>query len=258
MGERFTAFPMQMNNLHQGALWTRLTWLAMDPAERGWLEENGGRYAQLLVKLLHMASRCERRRTIADMKAFDVLAKVLGRFAADNLDFSSLAKTAQAFETIGHLDAAEKFKQMQSDRGASSPVVGGQSPGSTAASLAAGKSSVASIGSGTRASQVVVKQNEGQKEEETFTWDDDEDEAQAIPAKPPQFSAASPCGTASSWRVEEVLRYLESLELGHVGTKFKENGIDGQMLLDLSEEDLVTELGLTKLQARKVRQRLPF
>ena len=55
-----------------------------------------------------------------------------------------------------------------------------------------------------------------------------------------------------AWSVEEVCSFLERLELGHVGDKFRENGVDGSFLAQLSVEDLVEELGLTKLQARKV------
>lgn len=58
-----------------------------------------------------------------------------------------------------------------------------------------------------------------------------------------------------SWGVEDVIKYLESIELGHLTTKFRENGVDGLMLQELSDEDLMTELGCTKLQARKIRQR---
>jgi hypothetical protein len=62
---------------------------------------------------------------------------------------------------------------------------------------------------------------------------------------------------AAQWKVSDVLEYLKRLDLGHVCGKFVENGVDGRFLLELSEEDLVTDLGLTKLQARKVLSRLP-
>ena len=42
-----------------------------------------------------------------------------------------------------------------------------------------------------------------------------------------------------------------------VEAAFVLNGVDGQYLHELSEEDLVTHLGLLPLQARKVKQRLP-
>ena len=47
------------------------------------------------------------------------------------------------------------------------------------------------------------------------------------------------------------------MELGHLENAFRSNGVDGQFLSTLSEEDLTTELGLTRLQARKVKMRLP-
>ena len=55
----------------------------------------------------------------------------------------------------------------------------------------------------------------------------------------------------------QVVQFITDLGLGHISEKFRENAVDGQMLLDLSEEDMCAELGLQKLQARKVVQRLP-
>lgn len=65
---------------------------------------------------------------------------------------------------------------------------------------------------------------------------------------------SSPC---PSWRTEDVAQYLEQIELGHLVPKFRENGVDGEMLQELSQEDLITELGCTKLQARKIHRALP-
>ena len=62
---------------------------------------------------------------------------------------------------------------------------------------------------------------------------------------------------AEAWGVTEVLDYLDSLGLGHVKEKFLHDAVDGQFLSTLSEIDLVAELGLTRLQARKVLSRLP-
>lgn len=59
------------------------------------------------------------------------------------------------------------------------------------------------------------------------------------------------------WDVAMVCGFLDTLELGALQDAFRENAVDGQMLKTLSEDDLVTELGLKKLQARKVLQRLP-
>ena len=62
---------------------------------------------------------------------------------------------------------------------------------------------------------------------------------------------------SASWSVEDVCNYLVGLQLAHISDKFRENGVDGRFLADLKEEELVAELGLTKLQARKVMMRLP-
>ena len=62
---------------------------------------------------------------------------------------------------------------------------------------------------------------------------------------------------AASWSVEDVAAYLRELELGHLAEQFQQNGVDGQMIVDLSQEDMVNDLGLTRLQARKVANRLP-
>ncbi len=53
----------------------------------------------------------------------------------------------------------------------------------------------------------------------------------------------------------DVMAYLDELSLGHLGQQFRDNGVDGAFLAVLSEKDLVDDLGLTKLQARKVRSR---
>lgn len=65
------------------------------------------------------------------------------------------------------------------------------------------------------------------------------------------------CGPANAWDVEEVVKYMECLGLSHRADKFREDAIDGEMLCSLSEEDLISEVGLSKLQARKVITRLP-
>ena len=57
------------------------------------------------------------------------------------------------------------------------------------------------------------------------------------------------------WSVGDVVAFLHQLELGHVEELFRTNGVDGDMLKDMSEDDLRTELGLTRLQARKVQRR---
>ena len=61
----------------------------------------------------------------------------------------------------------------------------------------------------------------------------------------------------ASWRVDKVVEFLHKIELGHLEAIFRENGVDGRFLSELQEDDLVGELGLTKLQARKLKSRLP-
>ena len=62
---------------------------------------------------------------------------------------------------------------------------------------------------------------------------------------------------AAAWSVDDVVGYLRSLGLGHLEPGFTSNAVDGPMLVDLSEADLVCELGLSSLKARKIRSRLP-
>ena len=62
--------------------------------------------------------------------------------------------------------------------------------------------------------------------------------------------------TCPGWSVQDVCEYLQDLELGHVTEVFRQNAVDGALLMDLSEADLVSELGLTRLQARKIKMRL--
>ena len=64
-------------------------------------------------------------------------------------------------------------------------------------------------------------------------------------------------GQCQAWSIDDVVAYLGRLGLGHVSEAFRANGVDGAFLDTLSEEDLVQELGLSKLQARKVMSRLP-
>ena len=58
------------------------------------------------------------------------------------------------------------------------------------------------------------------------------------------------------WTVEEVVAFVECLGLSHVSHAFRFNAIDGLFLSQLSQEELVGELGLTSLQAKKVLLRL--
>lgn len=59
------------------------------------------------------------------------------------------------------------------------------------------------------------------------------------------------------WSVNEVIEYVHNLGLSRASSSFQSNAVDGEMLCALSEADLQSELGLTVLQARKIRARLP-
>ncbi|CAK9016992.1 SAM domain-containing protein (Fragment), partial [Durusdinium trenchii] len=49
---------------------------------------------------------------------------------------------------------------------------------------------------------------------------------------------------AESRSVADVVSFLHHLSLSHLAPKFEENGVDGQMLCELSLEDLIDNLGL--------------
>ena len=45
------------------------------------------------------------------------------------------------------------------------------------------------------------------------------------------------------------------LSFGRLAERFRENAVDGEFLSELTQEDLVAELGATPLQARKIKAR---
>ena len=49
-----------------------------------------------------------------------------------------------------------------------------------------------------------------------------------------------------------MVAWLESSSLGHLSERFRENGVDGEFLTELIVAELESELGLTRLQAKKV------
>lgn len=61
---------------------------------------------------------------------------------------------------------------------------------------------------------------------------------------------------AESWSVADVVAFLQQLSLGHLAPQFEDNGVDGQMLCELTLEDLIDTLGLKPLQAKKILNRL--
>ena len=72
-------------------------------------------------------------------------------------------------------------------------------------------------------------------------------------ASPPAKRSAR----VEDWSVDDVLSCIRILSLEHVQDKFRDNAVDGLMLLEVSEEELRNELGLTLLQARKVKASFP-
>ena len=54
------------------------------------------------------------------------------------------------------------------------------------------------------------------------------------------------------WTVQEVGDWLGELGLGHLANVFELNAVDGHFLSELSQDDLMKELGCTNLQARKI------
>ena len=79
------------------------------------------------------------------------------------------------------------------------------------------------------------------------------------PSASPRAAPCRPPGVieeAESWSVADVVSFLHHLSLSYLAPKFEENGVDGQMLCELSLGDLTDNLGLEPLQARKVMNRL--
>lgn len=62
----------------------------------------------------------------------------------------------------------------------------------------------------------------------------------------------------SAFSVDEVCLLLVSLELGHLQDKIRDNGVDGGLLVSLSETELVQDLGLSTLQAKRVTRGIAF
>lgn len=58
--------------------------------------------------------------------------------------------------------------------------------------------------------------------------------------------------------VDEVAIWLGCIGLSPKVSQFRENGIDGKMLVTLTDDELQQDLGLTRLQAKKVFQQIDF
>lgn len=61
-----------------------------------------------------------------------------------------------------------------------------------------------------------------------------------------------------NYDVDEVAIWLSCIGLGPKVSQFRENGIDGNMLVTLTDVELEQDLGLTRLQAKKVLQQIDF
>jgi hypothetical protein len=62
----------------------------------------------------------------------------------------------------------------------------------------------------------------------------------------------------NSWDSDEVAIWLNCIGLANKVDVFRENGVDGNLLLSLEVEDLTGDLGFSNLQAKKVLQRITF
>ena len=71
------------------------------------------------------------------------------------------------------------------------------------------------------------------------------------PAPPPA------AGGVASWKVADVVLFLNHLELPHLAPIITTEGVDGAMLLALGKAGQLCELGLSKFQAQKIISRLP-
>lgn len=61
-----------------------------------------------------------------------------------------------------------------------------------------------------------------------------------------------------SYSVADVALWLNIIGLGDKASAFQENAVDGDMLLSLTHEDMVGDLGLSNLQAKKLERALDF
>jgi hypothetical protein len=62
----------------------------------------------------------------------------------------------------------------------------------------------------------------------------------------------------ASWNDDEVATWLHCIDLDDKIDAFKDNAVDGGLLLTLDRDDLTGDLGLTGLQAKKLLQQLEF
>ena len=58
------------------------------------------------------------------------------------------------------------------------------------------------------------------------------------------------------WGIDDMVRYLNCISLGHLCSAIKDNGIDGRFLLQLSLTDM-SAIGVGPLQWKKILAYLP-
>ena len=74
----------------------------------------------------------------------------------------------------------------------------------------------------------------------------------ALALRTPSGAAGCPPGAVGDWDVSDVIQFMHFLKLGHEAGKFEKNAVDGECLLECSEEEFIQELGLTKIQTGKI------
>ena len=65
-----------------------------------------------------------------------------------------------------------------------------------------------------------------------------------------------PVGPASSWSVNDMVKYLAAIALGHLSPIIRENGLDGAFFLQCAQEDLQA-IGIGQVQWKKIRMYMP-
>ena len=92
---------------------------------------------------------------------------------------------------------------------------------------------------------------------ESFVFERDAAAPEDLEPEAETVSAVPSLSPIAQWSVEEVCAFVDSLEMPpSVLHNFRENAVDGDMLVGLSDGDLQEEIGMLKLQARKLRREL--
>ena len=76
---------------------------------------------------------------------------------------------------------------------------------------------------------------------------------------PSVFGKVTSKEVVAQWSVQDVMEYLNFLELGHMNSVIIAQAIDGRMLVVLVESDIgMQELGFSRFQTMKDKQRMPY